>query len=80
MNKLARIRINKIDIKDYIYMRFKGLPTSVKWNVVKGLEMSDGHTFSTNCRRFKAPSQEVLIDEPSQETLRVICNEFGFNV
>ena len=78
MNRLAKIRINNIDIKDYINMRFNGLPTKVKWGKVRALEMANGNTFSTNCKLHKVPSQEVLIDEPSQDTLKEISKVFGY--
>ena len=77
MNKATKVRINNIDIKDYINMRLKGLSTSVKWKVVKDLEMSNGETFSQNCLNFRRISDEIVHDEPNQKTLKVIADYFN---
>ena len=78
MKKETLIRINDINIKDYMYMKFEGLPTSVKWREVKDKVMSNDMTFEDNCLLYKQRSYEVLQDEPSKETLKQINKVFYY--
>ena len=80
VNTLVRVRINNLDIKDYIRMSLNGLPTSVKWNEVKDMVMSNGYTFRENCIKYEQKSFEVLHDEPSKETLRAISKSFDYGI
>lgn len=34
-------KITKLDIQDYINMRYKHLPTTVKWNYIKNLYVTE---------------------------------------
>lgn len=74
------IRINNIDVKDYIRMRFAGLPTSVKWRDVKDKVLANDMTLQQNCITYKQQSYEVLYDEPSQETLKEINKIFNYGI
>jgi hypothetical protein len=71
----TRIRINKIDIKDYIEVRLLNQGrTEAMWGRVRGLQVNLEETFEELCKRLKTDAKgEIIInDEPNKETLKLI--------
>ena len=78
--KGVELRINRVDVKDYIFMRISRLSTATKWIKSKDLKLDNGLTLSENCVEYFQPSNEALIDEPSIETLKKLDEVFKFNI
>ena len=69
------IRMNLFDVQDYLNMRAKNMPTSVKWRGVYALNMPDGGNLWQLCQ--KLDKEYIPEYEPSKVTLEMVAKKLN---
>lgn len=72
---MSLLRIKLLDVQDYLNMRSKNLPTSIKWEQVKRLTLKGYDTFWSLCQKL---DPDYIPDyEPSKVTLEMVAQELN---
>ena len=74
MNIETQLRLNLIDIKDYIYMRRNNIAgTLSKWRRIRSLNVEIGKTFWVCCQEIEG---EFQFESPNMDTLETFSKKY----